>query len=60
DWILDRYQISTHKESSIINDPNDWCEEQNDPEYIVNLIKRIITLSVESVKIIDTLPEMGI
>ncbi|MDR2344606.1 MAG: hypothetical protein LBE18_00930 [Planctomycetaceae bacterium] len=60
DWILDRYQISTHKESGIINDPNDWCEEQNDPEYIVNLIKRIITLSVESVKIIDTLPEMGI
>jgi predicted helicase len=60
DWILDRYQVSTHKESRIVNDPNDWCEEHNDPEYIVNLIKRIVTLSVESVKIIDTLPEMGI
>jgi predicted helicase len=60
EWIMDRYKISTHKESQITNDPNDWCEEHNDPEYIVNLIKRIVTLSVESVKIIDSLPPIDI
>jgi hypothetical protein len=60
DWILDRYQISTHKESQIPNDPNDWREEQNNPEYIVNLIKRIVTLSIESIKIIDSMPPINI
>jgi predicted helicase len=56
EWIMERYKISKHKDSGITNDPNDWCNEQNNPEYIVNLIKRIVYLSVESVKIIDTLP----
>jgi predicted helicase len=60
EWIMDRYKISTHKESQITNDPNDWCKEHNDPEYIVNLIKRIVTLSIESVKIIDSLPPIDI
>jgi predicted helicase len=60
EWIMDRYKISIHKESKITNDPNDWCEEHNDPEYIVNLIKRIVTLSIESVKIIDSLPPLDI
>jgi predicted helicase len=61
EWIMDRYKISTHKDSRITNDPNDWCNEHGDseygdPEYIVNLIKRIVYLSVESVKIINALP----
>ncbi|MDR1268449.1 MAG: DEAD/DEAH box helicase family protein, partial [Planctomycetaceae bacterium] len=60
DWIIDRYKITTHKDSKITNDPNDWCNEQNNPQYIVNLIKRIAYLSVESVKIIDTLPPIDI
>jgi predicted helicase len=60
DWIMERYKISTHKDSKITNDPNDWCNEQNNPQYIVNLIKRIVYLSVESVKIIDTLPPIDI
>jgi hypothetical protein len=60
EWIMDRYKISAHKDSGITNDPNDWCKEQNDPEYIVNLIKRIVYLSVESVKIIDALPPIDI
>lgn len=30
-WIIDRYQVKTDKASGIINDPNDWCDEQDDP-----------------------------
>jgi predicted helicase len=60
DWIMERYKISTHKDSKITNDPNDWCNEQNNPQYILNLIKRIITLSTESVKIINNLPKLEI
>jgi predicted helicase len=58
EWILERYKISTHKESNITNDPNDWCTENNNERYIVDLVKRIVTLSVESVTIIERLPEL--
>ena len=58
EWIMDRYQISTHKDSGIVNDPNDWCKEQGNDRYIVDLIKRIVYLSVESVKIIEGLPSI--
>lgn len=56
-WIIDRYHVSTDKASGIVNDPNDWCDEHNDPTYIVDLIKRITTVSVETIKIVDSLAE---
>ncbi|WKK14801.1 DEAD/DEAH box helicase (plasmid) [Rhodococcus ruber] len=54
-WILDRYQIKTDKASGIVNDPNDWCDEHNDPTYIVDLIKRVTAVSVETMKIVESL-----
>ena len=51
-WIMERYQIIVDKESGIKNDPNDG----NDPGYIVDLLKRIVTVSVETVKIVRELP----
>ena len=56
EWIMERYRITTHKDSGIVNDPNDWCTEIGNERYIVDLVKRIVTLSVESVKIIEGLP----
>nr|WP_046284139.1 DEAD/DEAH box helicase [Mycobacterium sp. UM_NZ2] len=56
-WIIDRYQVKTDKASGIVNDPNDWCDEHDDPTYIVELIKRITTISVETMKIVDSLDE---
>ena len=47
-----------HKDSDIVNDPNDWCKEQSNDRYIVDLIKRVVYLLVESVKIIEGLPEV--
>lgn len=54
-WIIDRYQVNTDKASGIVNDPNAWCDENNDPTYIVDLLKRVTTVAVETVKIVDSL-----
>ncbi|MDR3234060.1 MAG: DEAD/DEAH box helicase family protein [Planctomycetaceae bacterium] len=56
EWMMERYRISTHKDSGITNDPNDWCKETGNERYIVDLVKRIVTLSIESVKIIEAMP----
>ena len=56
EWIMERYQIRFDSDSRIKNDPNDWCDEVSDPRYIINLIKRIVTVSLETMKIIKTLP----
>lgn len=56
EWIIDRYQFSKDKDSQIINDPNDWPREHNDPQYILNLLKSIITVSLETMKIVKSLP----
>ena len=58
-WIIDRYQVKTDKASGIVNDPNDWCDEHNDPRYIIDLIAKVTTVAVETMKIIDGLAESG-
>lgn len=54
-WIIDRYQVKTDKASGIVNDPNDWCDEHADPTYIVDLIRRVTTVAVETMKVVDSL-----
>lgn len=58
EWILDRYQVKTDKASGIINDPNDWGLEHGNPRYIVELIKKVTHVSVETVKIVKSLPKL--
>lgn len=58
DWIMERYQVSTHKESGIKNDPNDWTEEVGNPRYILDLLLSVINLSIQTVDIVDGLPKM--
>lgn len=60
DWIIERYQVKTDKASGIVNDPNDWAEEQGNPRYILDLLARIVTVSVETVKIVKSLPPLEI
>ncbi|NEA55583.1 DEAD/DEAH box helicase [Streptomyces sp. SID13666] len=57
EWIIDRYWVKTDKDSGIVNDPNDWSEE---PRYVVDLLKRIVTVSLETMKIVDALPPLDI
>jgi predicted helicase len=58
EWVMERYQITSDKDSGISNDPNDWSRENKDPEYILNLLKRVVRVSVESLKIINSLPKL--
>jgi predicted helicase len=46
DWVIDQYRVTTDPRSKIVNDPND----SDDPQYIVRLVKKVVTVSVETVK----------
>lgn len=59
EWLIERYQVSTDKSSNITNDPNDWAAEHGDPAYIINLVKRIVRVSVETMKIVKGLPALN-
>ena len=52
-WVIDQYQVKTDKRSGITNDPN----RPDDPQYIVKLIGKVITVSLETVKLVKGLPE---
>ncbi|MFY9674805.1 MAG: type ISP restriction/modification enzyme, partial [Terriglobales bacterium] len=54
EWIVDQYQVSTDKRSGIVNDPN----RPDDPEYILRLIGQVITVSLETVAIVNSLPPL--
>lgn len=58
EWIMERYQLSTHKESGIKNDPNDWSREAEQPAYILDLLLSIINVSVQTVDIVEGLPKV--
>lgn len=60
EWIIERYQVKTDKASGIVNDPNDWSREVEDPRYIIDLLARIVTVSLETMQIVDSLPPLAI
>lgn len=59
DWIMERYQVKTDKNSGIQNDPNDWSTETGNPSYILDLLLSIINVSVQTVDIVKGLPEVA-
>lgn len=60
EWIIDRYHVKTDKASGIVNDPNDWSRGVSDPRYIIDLLARIVTVSLETMAIVDSLPTLEI
>jgi predicted helicase len=57
EWIMERYAVTVDtKASGIKNDPNDWS---TDPRYIVDLLRRVVRVSLESVRIVAGLPGLG-
>jgi len=58
EWIMERYAVTTDKKSGITNDPNDWAKEHEDEKYILNLLLRIINVSVQTVEIVKGLPKL--
>lgn len=57
EWIIERYQITIHKESQIKNDPNDWAKEVDNPRYILDLLLSIVNVSVKTIDIVNRLPK---
>ncbi len=57
-WLLDRYKVEIDNKSGIVNDPNDWGAEIDYPRYIIDLVKRVTTVSVETMKIVKALPPL--
>ena len=60
DWVVERCGVSVDKASQITNDYNKYAEEMGDERYILNLILRVITVSLETVKIVKSLPPLSI
>ena len=56
EWVIDQYRVKTDKRSGIVNDPN----REDDPQYIVRLIGKVITVSLETVEIVESLPDLGL
>ena len=55
---MERYAVTTHKDSQIKNDPNDWAIETEKPRYILDLLLSVINVSVQTVDIVGSLPEV--
>ncbi len=61
EWVMERQAVSTHKDSGIINDANDWAiETMNNARYPLELFQRVITVSLETMKIVKALPVLDI
>ena len=59
EWVMERYAVTTDKKSGIKNDPNLWSREHGKPRYILDLLLSIIYVSLETQKIVDTLPMLN-
>ena len=52
DWVIDQYQVYEDARSGIRSDPN----RADDPEYIVRLVGQVVRVSIETMKLVDSLP----
>jgi predicted helicase len=61
DWVIERQCVKTDKDSGIVNDANDWAiETMNNPRYPLELLLRVVTVSLETMKIVNSLPALVI
>jgi len=49
EWVIDQYQVSEDKRSGITSDPNGYADDER---YIVNLVERVVAVSVETAQIV--------
>lgn len=57
EWLMSRYVLKPDKDSGLINDPNEYTD---DPKYLVEMLKRVISVSMDSLEPIDALPKLEI
>lgn len=59
EWVMERQTVKKDKASGIINDANDYANETiGDPAYPLKLFQRIITVSLETLDIVESLPSL--
>jgi len=58
EWVMERYCDKVDKKSGIRNDANQWGIEHGNPRYPLDLLQSIITLSLRTLDIVDTLPKI--
>ena len=56
EWIINQYCVKIDKRSGIVNDPN----RADDPQYIVKLIGKVVTVSLETVEVVERLPGLDL
>lgn len=61
DWIVERQCVKTDKKSGIVNNANDWaCDTMKNPRYPLELFARMVTVSLKTMKIVNSLPKLDI
>lgn len=61
DWVVERQCVKTDKDSGIVNDANNWATEtMHNPRYPLELFMRVITVSLETMKIVRSLPKLDL
>jgi predicted helicase len=59
-WVMESNRVRIDKASGIRNDPNDWAIEHNDPTYILDLVGRVVTVSMRTLDLLDELPHLDL
>jgi predicted helicase len=57
-WVIESNRVKTDQASGIVNDPNDWATEHDDPTYILDLVGRVVTVSMRTLDIVEALPRL--
>ena len=61
DWVVERQCVKTDKDSAIVSDANDWAiETMHNPRYPLELFMRVVTVSMETTKIVRNLPKLDV
>lgn len=59
EWVTERQAIREDPKSGIVNDANRYATETvGDPRYPFDLLCRVITVSLEVVRIVKALPKL--
>jgi predicted helicase len=59
DWVVERQGVKTDKDSGIVSDANDWAvETMGNPRYPLELFQRVVTVSLETQRVVKGLPRL--
>ena len=60
-WVMESQGVKTDKASGIVNDANNYAiETMQNPAYPLELLQRIITVSIETMKVVKGLPPLRV